>query len=161
MRRRETVGTRQSEDLLRAYIIQMYGFVRPNRPFLDGSVFVLSVFMYTKTDVIVHIRFALWCIQKRMRFLIRFFVWRKEAEAVNGAIHDLGGCPAWHNDGAAKKNDRRRLMEPTKKMKIEVSEQEYQIIELMRTIDYGEMVISIKGNKPIRIEEVRKSIQIK
>ena len=52
-------------------------------------------------------------------------------------------------------------MEPTKKMKIEVSEQEYQIIELMRTIDYGEIVISIKGNKPIRIEEVRKSIQIK
>lgn len=52
-------------------------------------------------------------------------------------------------------------MEETKRIKIEVSEQERQVIEQMRTIEYGEMVISIKGNKPIRMEEVRKSIQIK
>lgn len=52
-------------------------------------------------------------------------------------------------------------METTKNIKIEISEQERQVIEQMRKIEYGEMLISIKGNKPIRIEEVRKSIQIK
>ena len=43
----------------------------------------------------------------------------------------------------------------------QISEQEWQIIQLMREIDYGELVISMKGGKPIRVEEVRKSIQIK
>lgn len=43
----------------------------------------------------------------------------------------------------------------------ELSEQELQVLRIMREIEYGELMVSIKAGKPIRVEEVRKSIQIK
>jgi len=43
----------------------------------------------------------------------------------------------------------------------QISEQEWQVIQLMRGLDYGELLIAVKGGKPIRAEEIRKSIQIK
>ncbi len=43
----------------------------------------------------------------------------------------------------------------------QISNQEWQVIELIRRLGYGELVISVKEGKPIRAEEVRKSIQIK
>jgi len=52
-------------------------------------------------------------------------------------------------------------MDKEKVISAQISEQEWQIIQLMREIEYGELVISMKGGKPIRAEEVRKSIQIK
>ena len=43
----------------------------------------------------------------------------------------------------------------------EISEQEWQVVQLMRKVEYGELLVSIKGGKPVRVEEIRKSIQIK
>lgn len=42
-----------------------------------------------------------------------------------------------------------------------LTEQEIQVIKIMRDIDYGELMVSIQGGKPVRVEEVRKSIKIK
>lgn len=37
---------------------------------------------------------------------------------------------------------------------------EQQLIEVVRSLDYGEIRIMIKDNKPIRVEEIRRSIQL-
>ena len=35
-----------------------------------------------------------------------------------------------------------------------------QLIELVRSLDYGEIRIMIKDKHPIRVEEIRRSIQL-
>lgn len=37
---------------------------------------------------------------------------------------------------------------------------ERQLIELIRSLDYGEIRVMIKDSKPIRVEEIRRSIQL-
>ena len=37
---------------------------------------------------------------------------------------------------------------------------EKQIIELIRALEYGELRIMIKDRKPLRVEEIRRSIQL-
>ena len=37
---------------------------------------------------------------------------------------------------------------------------EKQIIEVIRSLDYGEIRIMIKDRKPLRVEEIRRSIQL-
>lgn len=37
---------------------------------------------------------------------------------------------------------------------------EKQIIELIRALEYGELRIMIKDSKPLRVEEIRRSIQL-
>ena len=37
---------------------------------------------------------------------------------------------------------------------------EKQIIALIRALDYGEVRIMVKDSKPIRVEEIRRSIQL-
>jgi len=37
---------------------------------------------------------------------------------------------------------------------------EKQILELIRALDYGEIRIMIKDKKPLRVEEIRRSIQL-
>ena len=37
---------------------------------------------------------------------------------------------------------------------------EKQLIELIRSLDYGEMRVMIKDSRPIRVEEIRRSIQL-
>ena len=37
---------------------------------------------------------------------------------------------------------------------------EKQIIELVRALEYGEIRIMVKDSKPIRVEEIRRSIQL-
>lgn len=37
---------------------------------------------------------------------------------------------------------------------------EKQIIQLIRALDYGEIRIMIKDKKPLRVEEIRRSIQL-
>lgn len=37
---------------------------------------------------------------------------------------------------------------------------EKQLIELVRSLNYGEVRIVVKDNKPIRVEEIRRSIQL-
>ena len=37
---------------------------------------------------------------------------------------------------------------------------EKQLIEVIRALDYGEIRVMIKDNRPIRVEEIRRSIQL-
>lgn len=42
----------------------------------------------------------------------------------------------------------------------ELTSQEKQVLELMRKVDFGEIRIIINNGKPVRVEEVKKSILI-
>ena len=37
---------------------------------------------------------------------------------------------------------------------------EKQLLEVIRSLDYGEVRVMIKDSKPIRVEEIRRSIQL-
>ena len=49
-------------------------------------------------------------------------------------------------------------MKPDKNMVLTKAEK--QLIEVIRSLDYGEVRVMIKDNKPIRVEEIRRSIQL-
>lgn len=44
--------------------------------------------------------------------------------------------------------------------KLILTKAELQLIRLIRTLDYGEVRVMIKDGKPVRAEEVRRSIQL-
>lgn len=44
--------------------------------------------------------------------------------------------------------------------KIVLTKAERQLIELIRSLDYGEVRIMVKDKYPIRVEEIRRSIQL-
>ena len=44
--------------------------------------------------------------------------------------------------------------------KIVLSEEEEKVIELMRELSYGELRVIVNNSKPIRVEEIKKSIQL-
>ena len=43
---------------------------------------------------------------------------------------------------------------------IVLTKAEKQLINLVRKLDYGEIRVMIKENRPIRVEEIRRSIQL-
>lgn len=43
---------------------------------------------------------------------------------------------------------------------IVLTKAEKQLIQVIRSLDFGEVRVMIKDNKPIRVEEIRKSIQL-
>lgn len=43
---------------------------------------------------------------------------------------------------------------------VPLSKAEKQILDVIRALDYGEIRIMIKDKKPIRVEEIRRSIQL-
>lgn len=43
---------------------------------------------------------------------------------------------------------------------IRITNQEKRLCELIRTIEYGELKVIIQDSKPIRVEEVKKSIKL-
>lgn len=47
-----------------------------------------------------------------------------------------------------------------KKTKEPLSEKEEKLIELIRSIGYGEIKIIVQAEQPIRIEEIKKSIKL-
>ena len=49
-------------------------------------------------------------------------------------------------------------MQPEKNMVLTKAEK--QLIELIRSLDFGEIRVMIKDNRPIRVEEIRRSIQL-
>ena len=49
-------------------------------------------------------------------------------------------------------------MQPEKNMILTKAEK--QLSEVIRSLDYGEVRVMIKDNKPIRVEEIRRSIQL-
>ena len=51
--------------------------------------------------------------------------------------------------------------EKEKLIQRELSEQEWQVLQHLRELQYGELLVVVKDGKPIRVEEIRKSIQIK
>jgi len=47
-----------------------------------------------------------------------------------------------------------------KKKSFLLTEQEIKVIEIMREIKYGELRVVINNEKPIRVEEIKKSVQL-
>ena len=43
---------------------------------------------------------------------------------------------------------------------IVLTKAEKQLLEVIRALDYGEVRVMIKDRKPIRVEEIRRSIQL-
>ena len=41
-----------------------------------------------------------------------------------------------------------------------ITNAEKQLIQLIRSLEYGELRIMVKDSKPIRVEEIRRSIQL-
>lgn len=41
-----------------------------------------------------------------------------------------------------------------------LSEKEAELLALLRKLDYGEMRIIVQAGRPVRVEEIRKSIQL-
>ena len=46
-------------------------------------------------------------------------------------------------------------------IKAELASQEWQLIRMIRELDYGQLTITVKTGKPIHVEEIRKSIPLK
>ncbi|WP_455677376.1 DUF2292 domain-containing protein [Pseudoscardovia suis] len=49
-------------------------------------------------------------------------------------------------------------MQPETNMALTKAEK--QLIDVIRALDYGEVRVIIKDNRPIRVEEIRRSIQL-
>ena len=47
------------------------------------------------------------------------------------------------------------------KMNADISSQEWQLLQMIRALDYGQLTITVKASKPIHVEEIRKSIPLK
>ncbi len=43
---------------------------------------------------------------------------------------------------------------------ISLTKAEWKLIQLIRTMDYGEVRVMIKDQHPVRVEEIRRSIQL-
>ena len=46
-------------------------------------------------------------------------------------------------------------------IKAELSSQEWQLIEMIRNMEYGQLTVTVKASKPIHVDEIRKSIPLK
>ena len=55
----------------------------------------------------------------------------------------------------------RSMEKETVKIKAELSSREWQLLQLIRQLDYGQLTITVKASAPIHVEEVRKSIPLK
>ena len=44
---------------------------------------------------------------------------------------------------------------------VQLNSQEWQLVQMIRALDYGQLTITVKAGKPIHVEEVRKSIPLK
>ena len=42
-----------------------------------------------------------------------------------------------------------------------LSDREWQLVEMIRTLDYGQLTVTVKAGKPIHVDEIRKSIPLK
>lgn len=44
--------------------------------------------------------------------------------------------------------------------KLILTRAEIQLIELVRSLNYGELRIQVRDSRPVRVEEIRRSIQL-
>lgn len=51
-------------------------------------------------------------------------------------------------------------METQEKKALEPSEKEAALLRLLRSIGYGEVRVIVQAGVPVRVEEIRKSIQL-
>lgn len=68
--------------------------------------------------------------------------------------------PSQRTINAYQKSTRRKHMGQEKKVTIEVNDAERQVIQLIRDVGFGQIIVTVKENKAVHIEE-RKSILIK
>lgn len=54
--------------------------------------------------------------------------------------------------------ERRDTVEATEQ--ISLTKAEWKLIQLIRAMDYGEVRVMIKDQHPVRVEEIRRSIQL-
>ena len=47
------------------------------------------------------------------------------------------------------------------KLNVEISSQEWNLLQMIRELEYGQLTITVKASKPIHVEEIRKSIPLK
>lgn len=52
-------------------------------------------------------------------------------------------------------------MEEEKKGNVCITQQERQVLTLIRELGYGELRVLVREGQPYRVEEIRKSIQIR
>lgn len=43
---------------------------------------------------------------------------------------------------------------------IKISEKEAKVLEILRKLDYGELLVTVKSGVPVHIEEIKKSIKL-
>jgi len=46
------------------------------------------------------------------------------------------------------------------KVSVLITEKEKKLLDILREIGYGEVVVTIKGGIPVHIEEIKKSIKL-
>ncbi len=51
-------------------------------------------------------------------------------------------------------------MEKEGPLKTYITDKEKKLLELIRSIGYGELNISVQNSEPVRVEEVKKSIKL-
>jgi len=47
-----------------------------------------------------------------------------------------------------------------KRPELSLTEKEAKVLEVLRDLDYGELVVTVKGGIPVHIEEIKKSIKL-
>ena len=52
------------------------------------------------------------------------------------------------------------MTQPKQEKQLVLTPQEEKLIRLVRTIDYGEIHVMIKESKPIRVEQISRSIKL-
>jgi len=50
---------------------------------------------------------------------------------------------------------------PQTGVKEELNSQEWQLIQMIRDMEYGQLTITVKASKPIHVDEIKKSIPLK
>ena len=81
--------------------------------------------------------------------------------AVTGSLDNMsfgaGFCPLFYSVRLCTVFLLVNIME---KKELQLSEQETKIIEMVRSLDFGELRVIVNNKKPIRVEEIKKSIQL-
>lgn len=53
-----------------------------------------------------------------------------------------------------------RSMEPKKDAPQALTEQEKKLLTMLRSLEYGELRVVVQAGRPVRVEEIRRSVQL-
>ena len=51
-------------------------------------------------------------------------------------------------------------MEPKKDAPQALTEQEKELLTMLRSLEYGELRVVVQAGRPVRVEEIRRSVQL-